>query len=127
LSLVDAVGVAFGVAETGLAPRRASAVAATAMRDLNRGVLGMFYPVVVAGCGVVFLPERRTGRPGWPAIGRWIREPRVGFRVELDLSLIGCDATAGNGARCGLMRGWRGLEIDKTALTAGLFGRRPRW
>ena len=44
LPLVDALGVACGVAETGLAPRRPSAAAPAATRDLNRGEPGMLLP-----------------------------------------------------------------------------------
>jgi hypothetical protein len=64
LLLVDLVGVALGVAETGLAPRRPSAAAPTATRDFNRGELGMLYPLVVAGCGRCVSCLSRTADPG---------------------------------------------------------------
>lgn len=119
LPLADAVSGARGVAETGLAVRRPSAAAPTATRDLNPGELRMVYPLMAgwssssaayAPCRVLRSDERR-----WPAAISPLLSVRAGISGD------GVHRIAANPAGGGLRRGWKELEIDKTAGAAGHF------
>jgi hypothetical protein len=57
---------------------------------------------------------------GGSAERRWPRASRLSSPFRLGISVIACDRLAANLVGGGLKRGWRGLEIDKTVVVAGL-------
>ena len=89
--MADAVGVARGVAETGLAARRPSAAAPTATRDLNLGDPRIVYPLC-GWLGLVVVFAARGPEPPELVSGhgvRWDRRGRCLMRVKARLEEVG--------------------------------------